>query len=372
MVGFIPKNDQSIFGTWLWSVDRVVLFGFFLLAMAGIWLASTVSTTLDFPNNVDPIRMVSKQIVFLSAAMVIMLGLSFLSVAKIRMLGLGLFALAFILVVMTHLVGIEHKGAARWLSLAGFSFQPTELLKPGFAILVAWLLQIIHQGADKKKVYMILASIYALTLLIVITQPDLGQSIILTSMLAVALFLAGLSMSWIAGLGLLGIGGIGAAYFLLDHVKLRIDQFFMPPGKDMTQVDSALQAFVSGGFVGLGPGEGHYKNSIADGYTDFIFAVIGEEYGIIGCMILTLFIMALILRITWRMMKIKDLFSRLAVAAIVTQFSLQVLVNMASALDLIPPKGMTLPFVSFGGSSVISMGIGIGILLALLRKNHLD
>lgn len=365
-MNIISRNDNTIFGIWWWTIDRYALFGFLLLAFFGIVTTVTSSATFDFGSHTNSTFMMIKQTSIVIVSIILMITISFLSRENIRRLGVMLFILSLILVALTHVIGNETKGATRWLSFMGVSFQPTEILKPGFAVFIAWMFQasILKEGIPG---YRIALAAYFVTIALVITQPDLGQSVVITMILAAAIFLSGIPIITVLGIAIFGLLGLISSYFLLDHVRQRIDGFMYANPEEITQTYSALRAFTSGGFFGKGPGQGVYKNMIPDGQTDFIFAVIGEEYGLIGCMVLVTLIVTLILRKVYTIFKLQNLFAQMAATGLLVQFSIQILINMATSLNLIPPKGMTFPFISFGGSSTLATGIAIGMLLALTR-----
>jgi cell division protein FtsW len=271
------------------------------------------------------------------------------------------------LTALTLVWGIEIKGARRWIALPGSSLQPSEFLKPCFAVVTAWLI------AEGKKVGrfpgMLLAfAIYGVIVLLLKSQPDIGMLAVITGVFFTQLFVAGLNLAFV---GVLFGGIVGAsvgAYTLFPHVRSRVARFLHPAVGDNYQVNRALEAFGSGGLLGRGPGEGHIKDVLPDAHADFVFAVAGEEYGMIVCLVILGLFAFVVLRCLVILLREGDLFVVLAAAGLAASFGLQAFVNMASTLDLIPTKGMTLPFVSYGGSSAIAVAFGMGMLLALTRR----
>jgi cell division protein FtsW len=262
--------------------------------------------------------------------------------------------------------GIEVKGARRWIDLAGISIQPSEFMKPAFVIVCAWLF------AARARQPEIPGNLFAMALLglavtLLVAQPDLGQTMLLVATWGVMFFMAGLSWVWIVALGATAIGGLGAAYEVFPHVAKRIDKFMTGEG-DTFQVDTAREALMRGGWFGQGPGEGVIKRILPDSHTDFVFAVAGEEFGLILCFIILLLFAFVVLRGLRHSLNEQDDFSRYAIAGLVTQFGLQSIINMGVNLQLLPAKGMTLPFISYGGSSLIAMAVAMGMVLALTRR----
>jgi cell division protein FtsW len=291
-----------------------------------------------------------------------------LSVRQVRLLGwLGLGG-SMLLVAATLVIGVEIKGARRWLAVPGLgSLQPSEFLKPCFAIVAAWL---IAEGKVNRRHG---ATVLALVLFLAIAalmkgQPDIGMLLVISAVFFAQFFVAGLNLFFVGFVGGLGVVGAGLAYVLFPHVQSRVHRFLDPQAGDNFQVDVALQAFGHGGLLGRGPGEGRLKTVLPDAHADFVFAVAGEEFGLVMCLVILALFAFVVVRGMLRLLGEGDLFVVLAAAGLLTQFGLQAFVNMASSLHLIPTKGMTLPFVSYGGSSVLAIALGMGFLLALTRR----
>jgi len=273
------------------------------------------------------------------------------------------------LLLLLPLIGFENKGSIRWLRFGGLSIQPSEFMKPCFAVVLAWIFSRRLSQPDFPS-YRIAIAAYAVVAFLLIIQPDFGMTVTMTGMFGVQLFLAGISFIWVIGMVVMGIGGVIAAYFALPHVASRIDRFLDPSSGDNYQVAKSLEAFKGGGWFGRGPGEGVVKQHIPDSHTDFIFAVAGEEFGLLFCMVIVLLFAVIVVRGFLRMGQEADSFRMIAVAGLLAEFGIQSIVNMGVAVSLLPAKGMTLPFLSYGGSSLIAMAGGMGMMLALTRKRY--
>ena len=372
----ISRFDKSLLGIWWWTVDRFALVGFIALAVVGMITAVMIAPEEGINSTSGVNLMVIKQVVLLCCAIPLMIGLSTLSITATRRLGIIVFVCAFLLVLATYLVGVEFKGSTRWLRIPGLiSFQPSELLKPGFALVIAWLLtSAIKSNESNQKLfdYWPVFLLYGVTILPVLFQPDVGQTLVLTATFAVQIFLHGFPLLLFAGFAALILLALVGMYFTFDHVRARIDsfvdRFFDQDTGLMTQADESIRAIVAGGFFGRGPGEGVYKNLIADSYSDFIFAAIAEEVGIIGCVLLLGLILFILFRVMRSVISLETSFAQIAACGLLAQFTLQILINVATATELIPTKGMTFPFLSFGGTSVLAVALSLGLILALTRK----
>jgi cell division protein FtsW len=359
-------------GLWWWGIDRFTLFVLIALLLAGYVLVLAAS-----PGVAERIGagsrdlFVLRQVVWLVLAFGVLLGVSLLSVRQVKWLAvLGLVA-ALAATAATLVIGMEIKGARRWLALPGLSLQPSEFLKPTLAIVCAILLAEGKLAAASGRRWLATGGALGLALLggaLLKAQPDIGMLAVLAAVLFVQFFVSGLSLVLVFIVGLIVLGALGAAYALLPHVQSRVHRFFFPEGTDTFQVDTALRAFGNGGLYGVGPGEGRVKTSLPDAHSDFIFAVAGEEFGMIACMVLILLFGAIVVRGLLRLLAEPDLFVVLAASGLLAGFGLQAFVNMGSTLNLIPTKGMTLPFVSYGGSSLLAIAFGMGALLALTRR----
>ena len=312
--------------------------------------------------------LIIKQIVFLALAGAIVTAVSLLSPRDVKRLAILGCTIALMLTAATLVVGVEIKGARRWIALPGIALQPSEFLKPCFAVVTAWL---IAEGRRLRLPGTLAAgTIFALIVLVLKAQPDIGMTAVITAVFFAQLFIDGLNLFFVAvGVAAICAGAVGA-YVVFPHVQLRVHEFLHPVGSNTYQVMTALEAFGNGGLFGRGPGEGRVKDILPDAHADFVFAVAGEEFGMLVCLVIVGIFAFIVLRGLLRLLKEQDLFNLLACSGILVGFGLQAFVNMASSLELIPTKGMTLPFVSYGGSSVLAVALGIGMLLALTRRRH--
>ncbi|MGN6145961.1 MAG: putative lipid II flippase FtsW [Mesorhizobium sp.] len=360
------RLDRSPVAVWWRTVDRWFLAAFLSLMGLGIVLSFAASPAVALRIGLDPFHFATRQIVFTVLALGAMLAVSFLDARQIRRMAILMLAVMLVLMVAVLYIGIEVKGARRWVSLAGMSIQPSEFLKPAFVVICAWLF------SEQKRQHDIPGNVLAMILLglvlaLLVAQPDLGQTMLVTGTWGVMFFMAGLSWLWIVVLGAAGVGGIFAAYTVFPHVALRIDKFLTGEG-DTFQVDMGKEALINGGWFGLGPGEGTIKRVIPDSHADFVFAVAGEEYGLIMCFFIMAIFAFIVLRGLNTALKEHDDFTRYAIGGLVTVFGLQSMINMCVNLQLMPAKGMTLPFISYGGSSQIAIAISMGMVLALTRR----
>ncbi|PZP54310.1 MAG: putative lipid II flippase FtsW [Micavibrio aeruginosavorus] len=361
------RTDRSAIASWWWTVDRGLLACIIVLAVFGVALVTTASPPVAIRIGADHAHFIIRHIMVVIPALVMMLCISVMSHKTIRRLGTVVLGLMMFLMVVVLLGGNEIKGAQRWISLPGFSLQPSELVKPAFAIVAGWL--IAHQKSDPRfRGYIYSAVLYFVIVVLLILQPDFGMTVVLTCMFAAQIFLAGFPFRYLTIFAGIGVGGIFAAYFGLHHVRSRIDRFMNPESGDTYQVDKSLEAFANGGFFGQGPGQGVVKNTIPDAHADFIFSVAGEELGLLFTLVIVALYAYILLRGFNRLMESNDMFVVLAVGGILSMFGLQALVHMGSALHLLPTKGMTLPFISYGGSSTLAMGLSMGVVLGLTRR----
>lgn len=365
----LSRADTSTLGRWWWTIDRWTLgallilvgFGYVMVLAASPAVAERIGAS---SRNMFFIR----QVVYLGMATTLMLAVSMLSIRQVRLLGWVGLAGAVALVAATLVMGVEIKGARRWINVPGLgSLQPSEFLKPCFAVVAAWL---IAEGKVNRRHG---ATLLALVMFLVIAalmkgQPDIGMLLVITAVFFAQFFVAGLNLFIVGFVGALGVAGAGLAYAIFPHVQSRVHRFLDPASGDNYQVSVALEAFGHGGLLGRGPGEGRVKNVLPDAHADFVFAVAGEEFGLVICLVILALFAFVVVRGLIRLLGETDLFIVLASAGLLTQFGLQAFVNMASTLHLIPTKGMTLPFVSYGGSSVLAIALGMGMVLALTRR----
>ncbi len=361
------RIDNSVLGRWWLTVDRWTLFAITTLVGFGYVMMLAASPAVAERIHTGRDMFIIKQVMFLLLALLVVVGVSLLSPKQVRRLALVSCAGAMLLTAWTIGHGVDIKGARRWLNMPGFSLQPSEFLKPCFCVVTAWLLS---EGSRTGRWGGMLAAgaVFAMIAMLLKSQPDMGMLAVVGLVFFIQLFVAGLNLA-LVGVGLLMIAGGGiAAYTFFPHVQSRVVRFLDPAAGDNYQVFTALEAFGNGGLLGRGPGEGSVKNVLPDAHADFVFPVMGEEFGLLVCLFVLGIFAFIVLRGLIKLLKEHDLFVVLAAAGLVSSFGLQSFINMASSLHLIPTKGMTLPFVSYGGSSVLAVALGIGMLLALTRK----
>lgn len=339
---------------------------FLILMMCGVALVTTASPAVANRIGLGDYHFLIRHIIFLVPSLVMMLGLSFLSSQYVIRFATLLYLASAAMMLAVLFVGMEIKGAQRWLHIFGFSVQPSEFIKPAFIIVAAWLM-----GLEKTQKNFpgnaLTAGLYFMTIALLLLQPDLGMTVVVTSVWAVQIFLAGFPFRWLIGFALLGIVGLVVAYSSFSHVQSRIDRFLHPESGDNFQVERSIEAFKNGGVFGTGPGQGEVKLKIPDSHADFIFSVAAEEMGIVFIFILVGILLYILLRGFNQLMRSPDMFKVLAVGGLLSMFGLQALIHMGSSLSLLPTKGMTLPFISYGGSSLMATAIAMGAVLALTR-----
>jgi cell division protein FtsW len=363
------RIDQRPVARWWWTVDRwtvgalIVLIGFG--AVMSLAASPPVALRLGYPRW----HFVDRQLAAVPVALALLFAASLLTPRAVRRAALIGFVLAVALVLLTFVVGAEIKGARRWIELPGFSLQPSEFVKPTFAVVAAWLFaeQRERPGFPGN---LIAVGLFVLLLLLLLEQPDFGMAFVVAVVWFAQFFMAGLRLYWVAGGLVGGLGGLVGAYLWLPHVTSRINGFLNPvagTGQNY-QINRSLEAFANGGLWGRGPGEGTVKDHLPDAHADFVFAVTGEEFGLIVCILLVAIFTFIVLRGFSRLMQEGNLFILLAASGLLIEFGLQAVINMASTLHLIPTKGMTLPFISYGDSSMLALALGMGMLLALTRR----
>ncbi len=352
---------------WWRTVDRLTLAALGALMLGGIILCLAASPPVAARIGLDPFHFVNRQVLFLIPASTVLIATSFLSPREIRKLALIVFAVSLILVAATPYFGAEIKGARRWLVILGVNIQPSEFLKPAFVVLIAWLF-----GESSKRPDMPANTVALLLLAVVVSllviQPDFGQTMLITLVWGALFYMAGMRIIWVLGLGATASVGLLTAFYTVPHVAQRINRFLDPASGDTFNIDIATESFVRGGWFGRGPGEGTIKRILPEGHTDFVFAVAGEEFGVVLCLILVSLFAFIVIRALVKAMHNDDAFIRFAAAGLAILFGLQSTINMAVNLHLMPAKGMTLPFISYGGSSLISLAYGMGMLIALTRE----
>ena len=365
----LSRNDNSVLSRWWWTIDRWMLLMIVVLIVLGLWLAMTASPAVAERLGLDAMHFVKRQGMFLGLTLSVLLVISMMPTRVVRRMAILAFPATIALIIATLAIGPEIKGATRWLQIGSFTLQPSEFLKPFFVVTTAWILSSDIDGG-KIPAKKISIGLYALVVGLLILQPDFGQTILISAVWIAQMALAGLPLMWIGlamGLGLLGLG---VGYALLPHVASRIDRFINPASGDTYQADKAIEAFGSGGMLGKGPGEGIVKLGLPDAHTDYIFAVIGEEFGAVASVMMLALFAGIVVRGLAHLLNEENPFRLLAAAGLIMQFGLQALINVGVNLSLLPSKGMTLPFVSYGGSSMLALAIGMGMALALTRRNR--
>jgi cell division protein FtsW len=360
------RLDQSFLGRWWWTVDRGMLASIIILMIFGVVLVSTASPPVAETIGLGQYHFLKRHVVWLAISFCLMIGCSFLDRRSVWRVAGVVFVASLIAMAAVLFSGMEIKGAQRWIHLFGFSLQPSEFIKPAFIVVAAWLMA-RQKTEGKFPGNHITAGLYFLVVTLLMLQPDLGMTFVVTAVACSMIFLAGFPFRFLVGVAGLAGGGIVAAYFFFDHVRSRIDRFLDPASGDSYQVQKSLEAFQNGGLFGTGPGQGTVKNYLPDAHADFIFSVAGEELGLIFVLLLLAVFAYILLRGYNRLMDSKDMFVVLAVGGILTMFGLQAMIHMGSALHLLPAKGMTLPFISYGGSSMMAMGMAMGMIFALTR-----
>jgi cell division protein FtsW len=360
------RTDTSLLGRWWWTVDRWTVAAVLLIGALGIVLTMAASPPVAERLHLESFHFARRQALYIPVAMAVMLATSLLSPKGVRRMCVIMLAAALAMTVATLFIGAEVKGATRWLYVGGVSIQPSEFLKPSFAVVSAAL--IANSRLDSTWIgYPMATLLLGIVAGVLVLQPDIGTSLLVCGAWCLQIFLAGCPLALIALIGLLFLAGGVGAYFMFSHVHQRVDQFLDPASGEGYQVKRALEAFQSGGLFGRGPGEGHVKEVLPDAHADFIFAVAGEEFGLFLCLLLVALFGFVVLRGFIRAFKDVDLFVLLAAGALLALFGMQALMNMASTMHLIPPKGITLPFISYGGSATIALAWTLGMVLALTR-----
>ncbi|WP_416797044.1 putative lipid II flippase FtsW [Ciceribacter azotifigens] len=362
----VSRVERGPVAEWFWTIDRLFLVTFVLLMGIGFMLSFAASPAVAERLGLDSFHFVKRHAAFMLPALGVMFGLSFLSPRQVRRTAIVILAVSLLMMVLALFFGIEVKGARRWVTLAGISIQPSEFMKPAFVVVCAWLFaEHARQPEIPGNFFAII--LFGMVAALLIAQPDLGQTILTSVVWGGMFFMAGMPWLWIVLLGGLGGAGLVGAYLTLPHVAGRIDRFLTGEG-DTFQVDTAREAIIRGDWFGQGPGEGLVKRIIPDSHTDFIFSVAAEEFGIVFCIVLVSIFAFLVLRGLNHAFKERNDFNRFAVAGLVLQIGVQSLINIGVNLELLPAKGMTLPLISYGGSSMIAICVTAGFILALTRR----
>jgi cell division protein FtsW len=358
--------DHNFLWRWWRSIDQQTVIALAILFGFSLMLVTTASPAVASRIGLNESYFAVRQVFYLGASAIIILILSCFDKKWIGRTALLGFCISLILLVLVKFFGYEVKGAKRWISLGGFSMQPSEFVKPFFAVVTAWILSL--KKYEDFPGFSISLFLYIIVAAILVTQPDFGMFIMISAVWGIQLFVSGMPIIWIIMATVVGMVGVTMAYIILPHVAQRINNFLDPSSGENYQVGKSIMAFENGGLYGRGPGEGTIKQVLPDSHTDFIFAVAGEEFGAIVCVLIAVIFAFIVIRGIIKLLHEEDQYIMLAVTGILAQFGLQSAINMGVTLNLLPTKGMTLPFISYGGSSTLAIGIAIGMLLAFTKK----
>ncbi|WP_334163890.1 putative lipid II flippase FtsW [Phenylobacterium sp.] len=362
------RSDRSPIGVWWWTVDRWMLGVVGLLIFVGVLMSFAASPAAAARMNLgDPFHFAVRQCVFAGVSAFVLVSVSMLDVKGVRRAAFFIWLAAIAVMIALPFIGHNAKGATRWLEFGGFTFQPSEYMKPALIILVAWMFAEGQKGQGVPGVS-IAFGLYFISVALLLIQPDVGQTVLITVAFGAAFWMAGVPLSWVMLLGATAMAGLSSTYFLFPHVASRVDRFLSPDKADTHQVDRAAEAIAAGGVFGRGPGEGVMKRHVPDLHTDFIYSVGAEEYGLIFSLLLISLFAFVVIRGLYRAMKLSEPFEQVAAAGLFVLVGQQAFINVAVNLNMIPTKGMTLPFISYGGSSMIAMGLTLGMALALTRR----
>jgi len=360
------RADRSRLAEWWFTVDHVLLYAILIIVATGVVLSLAASPAVALKKGLHAYYFVERHVVFSLTGTVIMFAVSLLDPPAVRRLALAVLVASLVGLAAVYVFGEEINGARRWLSIEGHSVQPSEFAKPAFVVVSAWLLAEARHRPDMPAlpIAVVLFLIFAGLL---VMQPDVGQTMLVSMVWAAMLFVSGVSLLGAGAVVAAGVAGLYAAYLYFPHVAIRIDRFLNSDVGDYSQAGRAIRSFVEGGFLGRGPGEGTIKTALPDAHTDYIFAVVAEEYGTLACLVLVALFAFVVLRALRRALDEPDASTRLAVVGLSLMFGLQALINMGVNVGLLPAKGMTLPFLSSGGSSMLAISLTLGMLLALTR-----
>lgn len=351
---------------WWWrSIDQKLIIASVILFVFSLMLVTTTGTIIANRVGLSAHYFVIRQAIYLAVASMVMIFFSSFSKKWLKRFSILSFIVCILMLVLVKFYGYEVKGATRWINILGLSMQPSEFIKPFFVVIIGWILSLKFKGDFPS--FFVCLMLYSLVALLLIIQPDFGMLVMITLVLGIQLFIAGMPIFWIILAAFIGVLGITVAYFWLPHVTQRINSFLDPDSSENYQVRKSIRAFEHGGLYGRGPGEGAVKHVLPDSHTDFIFAVAGEEFGAMICLIIIGIFAFIVIRSIIKLIKEDDKFTQLAASGIVVQLGLQSLINMGVTLNLLPTKGTTLPFISYGGSSTLATAAAVGMLLGLTR-----
>ena len=366
------NNELTILSNWWFNIDKQLLVCFFILTFFGLTMSFTIKPGGSYVDQVSFMNAFTIQSAYLLFGVIVFLVLSFFELKTLKRWSplIFLFFLAILILTIIPGFGLERKGSSRWLDLIIITLMPVELIKPIFCIGLALILENKIENTSGIK-YFYSSVLYLFIAIILVLQPDIGQLAIISSIFVSSFFLSGFSFVALVGIIFFGLVSFIGIYFLNFNVQNRINAFFSPEQYDISQVNRSINAFEKGGFFGVGPGEGQLKNMLQESHTDYIFAVIGEEYGAIGCLIILFLFFFIAYRIFQRAYNERDHFIQLSLFSLAVYLSFQTLVHCAVNLNLIPSTGMTLPFISYGGSSMLGIALTLGLILLLTKKRHI-
>jgi cell division protein FtsW len=367
----VSRSDRGLVARWWFTVDRMLLFAVLLLMATGVLISMAASPPVAARLGLGSFHFFKYQLIFLVPAACILVGMSFLEIAQAKRAAFLALGMALPLMVLALKFGPEIKGAHRWINIGPFGLQPSEIAKPAFVVIVAWFLG-EHTKRPEMPGQFIACALFALFAGLLILQPDFGQTALVIMTFGLMLLIYGIRWIWVGGFAALSGLGILGAYKLVPHVTSRIDRFLNPDKGDTFQVDTAIKAFHNGGVMGAGPGGGNAKQVLPDAHTDFTFAVVGEEFGLIACLLLMTLFAFVVMRVLARAKAEEEPFRALAMAGLAAMFGLQAVINMGVNVALLPAKGMTLPFISYGGSSLLGLAFAMGLVLCFGRKHAIS
>jgi cell division protein FtsW len=367
----LARTDTSVLARWWFTVDRMLLIAILALIGSGLVLSLAASPAVAVRRGLPVFHFFERHLAFAAAGVVLMIVLSLLDPRRIRRLCLVLFALAVALMVAVLFVGPEINGARRWIRIGGSSLQPSEIAKPAFVVLTAWLFAESERRRDVPARALAIGA-YVVFAVLLVLEPDVGQTLLVTLVWVTMFFVSGMPVRWLVGFAVMLPLAAGGAYAAFGHVRGRVHRFLDPASGDNYQVEKALEAITRGRLLGRGPGEGTVKTVLPDAHTDFVLAVIAEEYGVLACLVLVALIAFIVLKALARALGSQDPFARNAVTGLALLFALQSMINLSVNTGLIPAKGLTLPFVSYGGTSMLAMATVMGLLLSLSRRRLVD
>ena len=363
-----PRTDRSRLGVWWWTTDHWLLGATAVLIMLGVMLQFGTSPAAAYRLGIAwPFHFAVRQCVFAAGGAAIVIGTSILSPRGVRRVAFFIYLAAITAMIALPFMGHAAKGATRWVEVAGFTLQPSEFMKPALIVLIAWMFAEGQKGQGVPGVT-IAFCLYGLAVALLLMEPDIGQTVLITAAFGAAFWMAGVPLLWILALGVVAVIGLGSTYFLFEHVATRMHGFFSHEKTDTQQVHRAAEAIAAGRSFGKGPGEGIMKLQIPDMHTDFAYSAAAEEYGLWLSLTLIALFTLLVIRGLYKAMKLSDPFEQVAAAGLFVLVGMQAFINVAVNLDLVPTKGMTLPFISYGGSSMLAMGLTLGMALALTRR----